>query len=306
MPEADPPEARQPAGRRKPTRPEPRLPTSTARSRVAALAASTHPGPTVAVTVIAAVLSIAVGLDAVRAAIVTLVVVLNQLSIGLSNDWLDAARDRENGRADKAIARGDISVAAVRGAAIATAAASLVLGLIVGVGTGLANLGFVAAGWFYNAGVKATVFATLMYAIGFGALPAIVTLARPEPALPAVWALALGALLGVAAHFANVLPDLGDDARTSIRALPHLIGARPAGVTTFLVLLAASVLAFVGPAGGPSAVQWAGLSASIGIAIAGIVLVLIRPPSRLLFRLIIAAALVDVVVLATAGGRMLG
>lgn len=272
---------------------------------VAALAASTHPGPTVAVTVIAAALAVAVGLDPLRLALVTVAVFANQLSIGLSNDWIDADRDREVARRDKPIARGDVTAAQVRSAAIGAAIISLVVGFTVGIGTGAANLVFVACGWLYNAGLKSSLASTLLYAVGFGALPAIVTFALPEPAAPAWWAVSLGALLGVAAHFANVLPDLDDDRRTGIRALPHILGPRGAGVTTFLVLAAASVIALLGPRGDASVVQWLGAAVGVSIAVIGIALVLTRPPSRLLFRLIIAAALVDVVILVAAGERML-
>lgn len=270
-----------------------------------ALLASTHPGPTVAVTLMSAVLAIAVGLDVWRTLLVVATVLTNQLSIGLSNDWLDAARDRVVGRADKPTVRGDVSVVAVRAAALVTAAVSLVLGFMLGPLSGVANLLFVGAGWLYNAGLKASVYSTLLYAVGFGSLPAIVTGALPQPTSPAIWAIALGALLGAAAHFANVLPDLDDDRRTGIRALPHMLGARRGGVATFVILTAASVIALLGPTDAPGVVQWLGLVSSVALAIAGITVVLTRPPSRLLFRLIIAAALVDVIVLAAAGERML-
>ena len=272
---------------------------------IAGLARSTHPGPTVAVTMVGSVVGFAVGLDTLRIGLVALTILTNQLSIGLSNDWLDAARDRAVGRTDKPIARGDVSIVAVRGAAIVTLAVSLATGFFLGTATGLANLLFVSCGWLYNVGLKSSLASTLMYAIAFGALPAIATFALPSPAAPAVWAIALGALLGVAAHFANVLPDLDDDRRTGIRALPHILGPRRAGVFTFVVLAAASVIALIGPRGDASAVQWVGAAACLGIAAAGTALVLTRPPTRALFRLIMAAALVDVVVLAAAGERML-
>ncbi|MAT16962.1 MAG: 1,4-dihydroxy-2-naphthoate prenyltransferase, partial [Leifsonia sp.] len=42
-------------------------------------------------------LGVAAGLDAVRVALVGVVMLFNQFSVGLSNDWLDAARDRRAG-----------------------------------------------------------------------------------------------------------------------------------------------------------------------------------------------------------------
>ena len=278
---------------------------ATRRPVIAALAASSHPGPTVAVTVIGVVLATAVGLDPARILLVAATILTNQLSIGLSNDWLDAGRDREVGRRDKPLARGDVSLAVVRTSAIAAASVSIALGFIVGPGSGIANVIFVASGWLYNIGLKSSIASTALYAIGFGALPAIATFALPTPSAPAAWAATLGALLGVAAHFANVMPDLEDDRRTGIRALPHMLGARGAGVVTFAVLATASVVALLAPRGSPSLWQWLGAGAGLAITAAGIGLVLTRPPSRTLFRLIITAALINVAVLAAAGDRIL-
>jgi len=40
------------------------------------------------------------------------------------------------------------------------------------------------------------------------------------------WLLPLGALIGVALHLANTLPDIDDDARFGVRGLAHRLGAR--------------------------------------------------------------------------------
>ena len=55
-----------------------------------ALLGSTHPGPSVVVTTVAVALGVAAGLDAVRVALVGVVMLFNQFSVGLSNDWLAA------------------------------------------------------------------------------------------------------------------------------------------------------------------------------------------------------------------------
>ena len=96
----------------------------------------------------------------------------------------------------------------------------------------------------------------------------------------------MGAMLGVAAHFTNVVPDLDDDRRTGVRGLPHALGRVWGGVVTFLALVAAAVLAVVGPgcsaamhAGRVGAVPWVGFGATLVIAALGIILVLTRPPS---------------------------
>lgn len=271
---------------------------------VVSLARSTHPGPTIAVTVVAVVLGVGLGLSPGRIVILGIAVLLNQVSVGLCNDWLDAERDRAAGRTDKPVASGLVSAGLVRGWAIATAILSVLLTLLLGPLAALAQAVFIASAWAYNAGLKNSVISVLPYIVSFGLLPMIVALARPTPAPAAPWALALGALLGVAAHFANVLPDLGDDERTGIRGLPHRLGRTGSGVVIWVALALGAVLAFVGPGSAPTPVSWAGLIVTIGLSVAIAILVR-RPPTRLLFQLIIAAALVNVVVLAVSGTRLL-
>lgn len=274
---------------------------------------STHPGPAVAVTLVAVVLAIGVGLEPWRVIVIGLAFALNQASVGLSNDWIDADRDRAVGRADKPIAQGWVPVSTARTAAVSCALAAVALTIPLGWLATLAHAVFIASAWAYNAGLKSTIFSLLPYLVSFGLLPVIVALSLPEPRGSAWWAIGLGALLGAAAHFANVLPDLADDQQTGVRGMPHRLGARASGIATFVLLAGAGVLGFVGPAarGSPPLAGLLGVIGLIGlvisatIAVGGILLVLWRPPSRLLFRLIIAAALVDVVVLATSGTSLL-
>lgn len=274
------------------------------------LALASHPGPTIAVTAVAVVLGAGVGLDAARLALLGVVFLLNQASVGLSNDWLDAARDRAVGRGDKPVAVGWISAAAVRTAAFCCAAAAVALTIPLGLAATLVHAVFIASAWAYNLGLKSTPLSVLPYVVSFGLLPLIVTLALPEPKIAAWWAMGMGALLGVAAHFTNVVPDLDDDRRTGVRGLPHLLGPVWGGVVTFLALALAAVLAVAGT--GPTAsgtvtvAPWIGFGATLGIAALGIVLVLTRRPTRWLFRLIIVAALINVVVLASLGERLIG
>ena len=271
---------------------------------VVALALSSHPGPSVVVSAVAAVLGIAVGLDPLHVAILGIAFLLGQLSVGLSNDWIDAERDRAVGRTDKPVAAGRVSVGTVRVASFVTAMAAIALSVPLGWLATLAHTVFIVSAWSYNLGLKNTPVSVLPYIVSFGLLPMIATLARPVPAAAAAWALALGALLGVAAHFANVLPDLDDDARTGIAGLPHRIGRTASGVVIWVSLAAGAIAAFFGPAGEPSTLQRIGLGVTLLLAVA-IAVALRRPPTRLLFQLIIAAALVNVVLLSVSGTRIL-
>lgn len=269
--------------------------------KVLSLLLASHPGPTVVVTVIVTLLGVGLGYPPGRLALLALAILCGQLSIGWSNDWLDAARDRAVERTDKPAARGDVSVAVVRAAAFVALAAAILLTAPLGPGALVAHLVAIAGGWAYNLGLKSTVYSFVPFAVSFGILPAIATLGQEQPALPQWWVYAAGALLGVAAHVTNVLPDLEDDARTGIRGFPHRLGARASGLLAFAALAVATLLITFGPGLPVRPLLIAGLVIGLGAAIAGVVLLLRRSPTRLLMQLIMTCAIVDVAMLALAG-----
>lgn len=261
-----------------------------------ALLLSTHPGPGAAVTLIAVLLAIAGGLEPWRVVLVGLVMALDQASVGLSNDWIDADRDRAVGRTDKPVARGDLAPALARNVAIGAAIASVLVSIPLGGAALIAHLVFLISAWAYNAGLKGTSVSVVPYLVSFGVLPAFVSLAAADPAVAPASTIAAGALLGAGAHFANVLPDLDDDARTGVRGLPHRLGRVGSLIVTWLALLAAAVSLSVG-IGLDRGLAIAGLVVAVVIAVAGLVLGMRRAPTRVMFRLVILAALVDVVLL---------
>jgi 4-hydroxybenzoate polyprenyltransferase len=268
---------------------------------IGALLRSAHPIPAAGVTLIAVMLGVAVGLEPLRVVGLGAVIGLNQLSIGLSNDWIDAARDRAAGRRDKPVAAGDVTAAIVRNTAFACAGGAVLLSLFFGIPFAVAQAVALAAGWAYNAALKRTAFSAVPYLVAFGLLPLLATLARPEPAGAAWWAIAAGALLGLAAHIANVLPDLADDVATGVRGMPHRLGARASTVVAGAALTAAAVALAVG-VGILSPVAVAGLALSLGASAVAVVLGL--RGNRWAFRLVILAALIDVALLVVAGSRM--
>lgn len=269
-------------------------------SRASLLLAS-HPGPSAVVTTVAVGLGLGLGYPPGRLILLGLAVLLGQLSIGWSNDWLDAARDRAVQRADKPVARGDVPVAAVRTAAFVALALALAATALLGTAALGAHAVAIAGGWAYNAGLKRTAISFLPFAVSFGLLPAIATLGQETPAWPAPWVFAAGALLGVAAHITNVLPDLADDARTGIRGFPHRLGARASGLLAFGCLGLATLMITVGPGIPVRPLLLVGLGIGLGAALVGVVLLLRRSPTRLLMQLIMTCAIVDVAMLALAG-----
>jgi len=229
--------------------------------------------------------------------VVTAAVAAGQLTIGWSNDVIDAGRDQQVGRADKPVARGEVSEALVRRMIAAAAAACIVLSLACGLASAAVHLLLVVgSGWAYNLGLKRVAWSGLPYAIAFGALPAAITLALPDPQWPPVWMVAAGALLGVGAHLLNALPDLADDARTGVRGLPHRLGARRLRWLAPLVLIVASAAA-LGPVTRTAAWVWA---AAFGLCVV-LAVVAMRGRGRVPFAAAVCIAAVDVVSLVVHG-----
>lgn len=266
-----------------------------------ALIGAAHPGPTLVVTAVATALAIVSGLPLGTVAMLGAIVLTNQLSIGWSNDALDAGRDRADRRTDKPVARGEISERSLLAIALVSATIAVGLSLTLGPLVAAAHAVFLLAGWAYNLGLKRTLAATLCYAAGFAVLPLLVTFAASPPAAATPWAIGMGALLGVAAHFTNVLPDLADDRAHGIAALPHRLGARASATVALGALAATTAIGIVGPlAGGAelSAVSIMGAALSLACVLAGAIVVVRAHASRWLFRIIMLAALAAVLTLA--------
>lgn len=259
-------------------------------SSLPGLLRASHPAPTVAVTTLTALLAVGAGHGLGTGALVTAAVGTGQLTIGWSNDLIDAARDRQVGRLDKPLALGDVSPALVRAALVVAAVLCVGLSLACGLASAAVHLLLgVASGWAYNLGLKSTAWSALPYAVAFGTLPAVVTLALPEPRLPPVWMLAAGALLGVGAHLLNALPDLADDAQTGVHGLPHRLGARTLRWLAPLVLVVASAVTVLGP--GATAL-WAWWPFALCLVLAGVAM---GSRGRLPFLAAIGIAAVDVI-----------
>lgn len=269
-----------------------------------ALALSCHPIPSTAVTAISAGLAGLAGLPVGKGALVAAAVFTGQLSIGWSNDFLDADRDRATLRNDKPLATGDLERRVVAIAAAIALAAMVSFAALLGWPAGAVAVITVLGAWAYNLGVKSTVLSWLPYAIAFGLAPAIVTLSASPPRWPSAWAIAACALLGVAAHLANVLPDLGDDAATGIRGAPHRIGARATALVAAALLLTASAVILCGPAGHPGPWRWAGFAVAALVTVAAALLAYREPSSRRFFFAIILIAALDLVLFALAGVRL--
>ncbi len=154
-----------------------------------------------------------------------LVMLFAQSSIGVTNDVFDRELDA-CAKPWKPIVAGLESMRAAVALAAGLAVASVTLAATLGpVGCGLAVLGL-ACGLAYDVRLKRTAMSAVPYMVAIPVLPLWVWAVAGDWR-PALWWLApLGALLGLALHLANTLPDIDDDAANGVRGLAHRLGAR--------------------------------------------------------------------------------
>lgn len=245
-------------------------------------------------------LAAAAGRSAAGLVAVATAVLAGQLTTGWTNDWRDAERDAAVGRTDKPVATGEVSRRAAGIAAVVAGVACVPLSLLSGWRAGAVHLFAVGCALAYNGWLKATPFSVLPYALAFGAAPVFVALGLPGRPLPPFWLVAAGVALGAGAHFANVLPDLSDDAATDVHGLPHRFGRRPSEVAAAGLMALAAVLLTFGPPGSPGTAAWLLLAATVVVLAAGTALGH-RPGSRALFRAVLVAAASDVALLLVSG-----
>ncbi|MEU7104016.1 UbiA family prenyltransferase [Streptomyces sp. NPDC046215] len=268
---------------------------------VVALAASCHPGPTAAVTVLVTALAGTAGHSAGNCALLAAAVLSGQLSVGWCNDAFDARRDAAAGRS-KPVATGAVSAQTVWAAAHTALALCVPLSLMCGPLAGAVHLAGVGAAWAYNLRLKVTVWSWLPYAAGFASLPAFVTLSLDTPLRPPWWMAVAGALLGVGAHLADTLPDIPGDVAVGARGLPHRLGTAWTRRVLPVPLVAATAVLALGPPGPFPAAGAAALVTATATALTGAALSRTRPQAP--FAAAVAVAAVCLALLLARGGEI--
>src|SRR5829696_3941470 len=158
-----------------------------------------------------------------RLALLAGLLIGNQYAAGALNDAVDVDADAAAGR-DKPIQRGVISRRAVATAAMVAGVASLAFGAALGPATlALAVVGLACA-WSYDLWLKGTMFSALPFAVAVPIVPLFGYGAAGR--FPAVlwWAWPIGALLAVATHLADALPDVERDRATGVKGLATRLG----------------------------------------------------------------------------------
>ena len=92
----------------------------------------------------------------------------------------------------------------------------------LGIQGGLVYMLGIACGLAYNFYFKFTLLSPLPYAIAFAALPSCTVISKDIT--PPTWMWLGGALLGMAAHFINVIKDMNEDQESGIDGLPQRLG----------------------------------------------------------------------------------
>ncbi|TKK80513.1 hypothetical protein FDA38_11390 [Kribbella jiaozuonensis] len=261
------------------------------------LALACHPGPTVAVTALVTAVAWSAGRSPAGCLLVAATILTGHLSIGWSNDAIDAARDTIVNRRDKPVVLGLVSRRTLTIGAGIMLVVTIPVSLANGLAAGLVHLLFVACAWAYNLGLKSTAISWLPYAVAFGALPSFVTLGTADVWAP-WWATAAGALLGIGAHLANVVPDLDDDLATGVRGWPQRLGSY-ARLLAPLPLALATGLLVIAPAGAIGIVGW------IALAVVAALLVTILLWRNAPFLVTIAIAAVSVITLVLRGDALI-
>lgn len=206
-----------------------------------------HPGPTLTVTGLGLLLAAGTGYAAGGAAVVALAVLTGQLSIGWSNDVLDAPVDGAAGRSGKPLV-GSIRARRLlwRLAVLAAFATVPLSWLAAGWAGGTFHIAAVGAGWLYNARLSRTVVSWLPYALAFGLLPVFIYRGSPEPTWPPLWLVIAFMSLAVTAHLANALRDLDSDRAVGVGGVVARLGERATRVAAGVCAAAAGVAIGVG------------------------------------------------------------
>ena len=147
----------------------------------------------------------------------------SQLAIGAFNDYCDAELDATS-KAHKPIPSGAVPRPAALGITCLFAACALALGASYGAATFLFTVLATAAGLLYDFPFKRTAWSWLPYVLGVPLLPLWAWSAVRVLPTAAGWAYPIGALLALALHLANALPDDAGDRASGSRGLVQEIG----------------------------------------------------------------------------------
>ena len=203
---------------------------------------ASHFGPTVLVTAISFGFATYYWWEG-PAFVIAFGVFTGQLVVGWSNDLYDYQDDLRHARMNKPLVAKSITKESLQKWLRFMVAFSFIANLLgpLGIKGGLVYMFGVAWGVGYNFYFKFSPLSPLPFAIAFAALPSCIVISKDIT--PPLWMWLGGALLGMAAHFINVIKDMNEDQISQIGGLPQRLGTTKSVISALvLVLLAVTVI----------------------------------------------------------------
>ena len=255
---------------------------------------ASHLGPTAAVTFISFLLATSLWWEG-PAFVIAFGVFLGQLLVGWSNDLNDYPDDVKHNRTSKPLVSGGVSSKQLLLAVKICAPFAIMFNIFgpLGIKGGLTYLFGVGMGVAYNFYFKSTLFSPLPYALAFAALVSSIVISTDQT--PPIWLVICGALLGVAAHFANVLKDIDQDLESKIKGLPQRLGKRASRIICASLLIGTTLILHSLVGSTPLLV--------IGLIAAAITSV---APNSVIFKSLIITVIIDLILLLNAVDSELG
>jgi 4-hydroxybenzoate polyprenyltransferase len=255
---------------------------------------ASHIGPTSAVTFISFLLATSLWWEG-PAFVIAFGVFLGQLLVGWSNDLNDYSDDLKHNRTSKPLVSGEITSKQLLRAIKICAPFAIIFNLFgpLGIKGGLLYLFGVGMGVAYNLYFKSTLFSPLPYALAFAALVSSIVISTDRT--PPIWLITCGALLGVAAHFANVLKDIDQDLESKIKGLPQRLGKKVSRIICASLLIGTTLILHSLVGNTPLLVM--GLIAAAVTSIA---------PNSVIFKSLIITVIIDLILLLNAVDSELG
>ena len=203
---------------------------------------ASHFGPTVLVTAISFGFATYYWWEG-PAFVIAFGVFTGQLVVGWSNDLYDYQDDLRHARINKPLVAKSITKESLQKWLRFMVAFSFIANLLgpLGIKGGLVYMFGVAWGVGYNVYFKFSPLSPLPFAIAFAALPSCIVISKDIT--PPLWMWLGGALLGMAAHFINVIKDMKEDQISQIGGLPQRLGTTKSVISALvLVLLVVTVI----------------------------------------------------------------
>ncbi|CAB4756010.1 unannotated protein [freshwater metagenome] len=255
---------------------------------------ASHFGPTLLVTIVTFLLATELWWEG-PAYLIAFGIFLGQLIVGWTNDLYDFRDDLKHNRVNKPLVAGAIKPSELKRAIFIVLPIAIIINIAgpLGFKAGAISILGIGLGVSYNFYLKPTAFSPIPYTLAFALLPTALVISIDRT--PPLWLFWAGGLLGMSAHFANVLKDFKEDKASGINSLPISLGRIPSRLITSALLIAATIILH-------------SAKPNTTILVIGIITATLSifAPRFILFKLLMLVALLDVALLVSAAGDLIG